>query len=471
MKPRISQRGGPRKRFISSLVLGAACLLGSLSAQAQKTVNLSSNTLVLGSEVPVFSASDTRAAVQLLQFVDLETVDIGLTGATVELSGLLTAQLGQAMLVDGALEHDRVRGNVIVGLFRWHDKKQRVALAVGRQYLYFGAGRAEHLDGLSATYHGPFNMDLTVFGGRTRPWQLDYEPEIGTPHPSNDPYALSNWALGAKLRFRMLDRGTGSVSFVHEGHGGEVVRQKLNAHLGYWATKTIEGLAGGVFDIVDKQPQEIWATVISRPLRRLKLRLDYSYQVPGLAIAKTSLFSVFSTDNYQSISAGAHYGVTPRLLAGVEGGVRLYGGDDHGGSSSSHSHVKSVGYQFSGEARLRLGAMNNGAIGLRSEFVNAIDQWSLQNRLFSTYRFGSGIYANVDVYLLLLGADRDAGGSFYEQRINAHPVSFGAVGLCGYRLSKQWSAQLAGSFYVTPLARKDMRALARLTYQGSWSKR
>lgn len=410
----------------------------------------------MASSQPEFGASDSRQAL-LLQYLQLRTEDLGLQGLELEVSGFGGAHAGDAPLVDPIQEDGRFRGNLLVGLLRWQSKHNTISISLGRQYLFGGAGRAEHLDGLSFTYRSRINLDVTVFGGRTMPWQLDYDQ--AEPSVDSDPWTYTNYAAGGRLRYRLLDQAVASAGFIHEGNGSDTVRQCLAFDAGYWGFRKIEGLAGGIVDIASRQLQEVWAQLISRPIRRLKISADYTFQVPALAIPKTSIFSVFTTDAYHDASAGVHYGITPLISAGVEGGVRLF----------PEEPKARLGYTVAGSVRVALGtALPGRYAGLRVELLDAVEDMLLTSRLFARYRFAFGLYANAELYVLYFRPEAGAGSSIFQQRLDQHATSIGGLGLVGYQFTPRVSLHISGGIFSTPRAKHDIRALARLTYAGTW---
>jgi hypothetical protein len=441
-------------------VLAVAATLLAPAPVAAQWLGLRGDTLVGASSArPALGASDTRAQVPLYQFLQLETQDVGVAGLQLDFSGVAGIHLGDPPAREPGSTDSRVLGEVVTGLLRWQDPKRGISFTLGRQYLFAGAGRAEHLDGLAFSVRGPWNLDLTVFGGRTTPWQVDYDPGQGAVGPSNEGWAWSNWAVGGRARFRLLDHAVAAVGFVHEGQGGETVRQCLSIDAGYWASRYLEVLVGAALDTVQWLPQEAWVELISRPRRSLKLTADYSYQVPSLTIPKTSIFSVFSLDSFQEASLGVHYGVTPLLSLGVEGGVRLFPSDDG----------LRVGANVAGQARLAFSDVAGRLAGLRVELLDADGERLLQGRLYAIYSFDVGVYSSVEVYGLYLASQHDATSrSVFEQRLSDHPLSIGGLGTLGYRITSRLSAQLAGSAFSTPAARYDLRLMARVTYAGSW---
>lgn len=453
-----------RRRCTRCRSLGwlALALLGPAArGQAQPSVGVTAHTYGTSSEsAPVLDASDTRSRVTFYQFVELTADEVGVEGVAIDLSGVAGIDLAERRF-GGLGEDGRVRGNVITGSLRWQDRRRRVSLAIGRQYLFLGAGQAEHLDGLTVGYQLPWNLDVSLFGGRTEPWQLDPTPTSGSdPHVSRESFFYSNWATGGRLRWRVLERAVAAIGFIHEAHGDQTVRRNLTFQAGYWSSAKLEAMAGGIVDTVYGLPQELWATLTSRAIADLKLSADYSFHIPSLTIPKTSIFSVFTDESFHSALLAARYAFCPRLWGSLEGGPRFFVGDDE---------VR-VGYAAALALNRRLGREHQGEVGLRSELVSAVDQWSLQNRLFGSYRFASGLYANLETYLLLLGSDAAAAAaSDYERRIEDHRLSLGALALAGYTITPAISAQLAASAFVTPLAESDVRVLGRLTYRGLWS--
>jgi hypothetical protein len=425
-----------------------------------KSIDVRSDSFVTaGGTRPEFGASDTRSRVVFLQYIGLRTEDVGLDNLHVEVSGLAGVHLADPPLVDPATEGDRADGELIVGLVRWRTQGGAFSMALGRQYLFAGAGRAEQLDGLSVTYRSPWNLDLTLFGGRTTPWQVDYAPDQGDPDATNESFWYSNYAAGGRLRFRLLEQAVASAGFVHEGHGDQIVRQSLTVDVGYYNFRVIEALAGGVVDLVQGAPQEIWLQLISRPRHDLKLSLDYTYQVPSLTIPKTSIFSVFTTDAYHDASAVVDWGLSRRITLGVEGGLRLYPEDEE----------LVIGFTAAGSLRVALGDRPGRHIGARVQVVDSGDELFVQSRLFARYQLDVGLYGTAELYLLYLGPDGDAATrSIFQQRAADNALSVGGLGLLGYRFSPSLSAQLAGSIFSTPRAKQDLRALVRLSYTGAW---
>jgi len=421
-----------------------------------RSLSVRTDTLsVAGGVQPAFGAADARSRVLLLQLVTLASEDLGVQGLRAEISGFAGAEVADRPALAPDREGDRVQGNLLVGLLRYASPRNTLSLTLGRQYLFAGSGRAEHLDGLSCTYRTPWHLDLTVFGGRTSPWQLD--PEVVQPQ-DDERWYLSGYAVGGRLRTSVLEHAVASIGFLHEGHDTQTVRQDLTFDLGYFRSRLLEVTTGGIVEITVPAPQEIWVQLISRPTNGLKISADYSYLVPSLAIPRTSIFSVFADDvSYHDASLGVYYGLTPWLTAGVSGGIRLY--PDVGDGLQP-------GYTAGAELRLTAGAAR--LAGLEVELVDAVTERQLQNRLFGLYRFGFGLYTSADLYLLLYDLDRDASPSVFGQRRDEHPISVGGVGVLGYRITPRLSAQLAGSAFTTAAAQYDLRLMARLTFDGRW---
>ena len=436
----------------STLILSASLLLTTLPAWG-RSVSVRSDTLTTaGGLRPEFGADDVRSQVLLLELLRVATEDVGVDGLQAEVSGLAGAHVGPPPLDAPGVEGDRFVGSLLVGLVRWHSKKNTVRLALGRQYLFAGGGRAEHLDGLTATYLTPWNIDATVFGGRTTPWQLD----LDSPTPEDEAWYFSNYAAGGRLRFRALEHALASVGFIHEGNGGELVRQSLTFDVGYWRLRAIEGLCGGVIDLAEGAPQELWVQLISRPVTGLKLTADYGYLVPALLIPRTSIFSVFATEtSYHDASLGLHWALTDWLTAGAEGGVRLFPDED-----------SALGYTVAASARVT--ADGRRFVGLRVELLDVIEERQLQARLYGLYHLAFGLYASADLHLLLFDVQDAARASIFALRRDDQRYSVGGVGLLGYRITPRLSAQVAGSAFTTPAASRDLRLIGRLTFDGDW---
>ncbi len=439
--------------------LGLLTLAGPRPARGQSVWWRAETLLTASATRPTFGADDSRALVPLLQYVSLGSADLGLAGLQVEVSGVLGGHLADAPLADPAAEGRRLQGDLIVGLARWTSAKGRVSLAAGRQYLYAGAGRAEHLDGLVVTLCMPLSTEVQIFGGRTEPWQVEGSGLSTDPSAMDEPWSFSNYAVGGRLRWRVLDRAVALVGLIHEGNGPDIVRQDLALDLGYWASRTLEGRAGALLALGEGLPQEVYLQLVSRPRPRLKLRADYSYQVPALLIPRTSIFSVFALDENHGVTAGAYYGLLPGLLTlGLSGGARLFPLPDAD---------PRVGYAVTASARLALGPGTLRLAGLELELLEHEGERLLKTRLHALYRFELGLYATADLHLLYLSRDgADAEASVFSQKLTGSPLSLGGLGLLGYRFGGGLSVQAGGGIYTTPLQRHDLRLLAQLRYAG-----
>lgn len=446
----------PRLQALLPLAAAATLLLQGAAGHTQ-SLSFRGDLLSAGlGHRPALDSTDTRSQALLYQYVRLAADDLVIDGVHIELVGVLGAVLGDEPLDHTGQPTSRFSGDVLVGVLRWESKGRSVAVSVGRQYLFAGGGRAEHLDGASLTYR-LWYVDLTLFGGRTHPWQWSFEP--GDAEPSEPTFA--SYAVGARARLRLLDHGVAAVSFLHEGDGAETARQLTTFDLGSWRWSWFEALAGGVIDMVDAAPQELWTELIFRPLPLLKLSAGYAYMVPGLAISKTSLFSVFSTDAYHDASVQAYYGFNQWLMAGLEGGARIYPDSDEEGA----------GYWVALRARVALDAARHKTLGLRAEYHDAGDNRYLQGRLFALLGFlDRRLYLRADAFVLGLFSDNEGtAASAHERAINDNPLSIGGLGLIGWRFATGWNANVAGSAFSTPRASSDLRLMARLTYQGHWS--
>lgn len=439
-------------------IFGVAVLTASTDARAGSIWWRSDTLMTASSGRPVFGAHDSRSHVQLLQYLRLGTDDLLLDGLDLEVTGVVGGHVADAPLADPAVENNRVQGDLMVGRLRWQSRKGAVSLALGRQYLFSGAGRAEHLDGLVTDFRLPWNLDLRLYGGRTAPWQVDYDPGKGDADAANESWTFSNWLVGGRVRWRLLERAVITAGFLHEGHGSTTVRQNLSFDLGYWDSRYLEALVGGTVDTAQGLPQEIWLQLISRPLPRLKLAANYAFQVPSLIIPRTSIFSVFALDSNHSVSLGAHYGLTDRLSAGLEGGARLFPDEEE----------LRAGFNVSGTLRLALGQGPGRLVGLRVELLEQAGERFVQSRVYALYRFDLGIYTSADLYVLYLdGGGQSASASVFQRQMEEQPISVGGLALLGYRFPWGLSLQVSGGAFTTPLAKHDLRILARVSFAGS----
>ena len=436
-----------------SLALAALIMAASPKVQSQSLAFRGDLLSVGQGRRPTMDSTDTRSEALIYQYISLATEDLAVDGIHVELVGMVGGQIAEGAAGDGI--SGTSDGDVLVGVVRWENRSRSLSVSLGRQYLFAGGGRAEHLDGATVTYR-VWHLDLSAFGGRTHAWQWSFDD----PNDEPEEPAFASYAVGGRARFRLLDHGVASVAFVHEGDGAQIARQLVTFDVGYWRLSWMEALAGGIIDVVDGHPQEMWAELIFRPLPKLKLSGGYSYLVPGLAIPKTSLFSVFSVDAYHDISLQAFYGFNHWFMGGLEGGLRYF-----------PDRQETVGYWVAMRGRIALGSARERSIGFKAEYSDEGNRRHVQGRLYGLFAFlERRLYCRADVFALGLFSDNSGNGaSAYERAINATPISIGGIGMIGWRFASGWNANVASSFFSTPRASSDLRIMGRLTYAGNWS--
>ena len=439
---------------LAPLLFLAAILADGPQARSQ-SLSFRGDLLSVGQgRRPTLDSTDTRSEALIYQYISLATDDLVVDGVQIELVGMVGAMLGEEVTGEEGMT-GTFDGDVLVGVVRWENRSRSLSMSLGRQYLFAGGGRAEHLDGASVTYR-LWHVDLTAFGGRTHAWQWSFDDQDTEPQEPT----FSSYAVGGRARFRLLDYGVASAAFVHEGDGGETARQLVTFDVGFWRLSSLEVMAGGAVDTVEGLPQEMWAELIYRPLPKLKLSGGYSYLVPGLAIPKTSLFSVFSVDAYHDASVQAFYGFNHWFMGGLEGGLRYFPERD-----------EAVGFWLAMRGRFALWGARDKRVGFKAEYNHEGSSRYVQGRIYGLLGFlERRLYCRVDVFALGLFSNKaDDGASAYELAISQNPVSVGGIGLIGWRFASGWNANIASSIFSTPWARSDLRLMGRLTYEGQWS--
>ena len=436
-----------------SLALAALIMAASPKVQSQSLAFRGDLLSVGQGRRPTMDSTDTRSEALIYQYISLATEDLAVDGIHVELVGMVGGQIAEGAAGDGI--SGTSDGDVLVGVVRWENRSRSLSVSLGRQYLFAGGGRAEHLDGATVTYR-VWHVDLTAFGGRTHAWQWSFDGPDGEPEEPT----FSSWAVGGRARVRLLDHGVASAALVHEGDGAETARQLVTFDVSYWRLSWMEAMAGGIIDVVDGRPQEMWAELVFRPLSKLKVSGGYSYLVPGLAIPKTSLFSVFSVDAYHDVSAQVFYGFNHWFMGGVEGGVRYF-----------PQRQDPAGYWVALRGRVALGGVRHRRLGFKAEYSDEGDRRHVQGRLYGQFAFlDRTLYCRADLFALGLFSDLSGdNASAYERAISENPVSLGGIGMIGWRFAGGWNANVASSFFSTPRSRGDLRIMGRLTYAGNWS--
>jgi hypothetical protein len=249
-------------------------------------------------------------------------------------------------------------------------------LRLGRQHVYTGATRGLHLDGLYAAYETPAHVGLEVLGG------LVVSPDLG-PDWYRDPPAsagyddygagYSDWdregdyAVGGRLFYRLAGRVSAGVSVLEVTELDEIDRQLLGVDIDFTPLSWFGATANAALDLTVSRLQEANLALDFTPIRALTLSTDYRHADPTLFLSHMSIFSVFSTEEYDAVGGAVR--IRPidwlQLYAGYH--HRFYSYIEERGAAtaqSSYAAAVDLGYEAEGGAAAQFGAKRAGSVVL-----------------------------------------------------------------------------------------------------------
>ncbi|HEY3359812.1 MAG TPA: hypothetical protein VGQ83_41565 [Polyangia bacterium] len=254
-----------------------------------------------------------RLLVPFYEYLTVRADNLGVPGLSIEFAGWGVADFADRFDPTHAARvpryndtyawaHGGVGGDIMVGTIAYRGLGDKLELRLGRQFLFTGAPYATNLDGAYIRYRLPWSFDVAVYGGGSTP----RDAEAG-----RDAY---NGLYGGRVGWSQLDRGSLGVSVLNEVDGdGDVVRRQLGVDGSVLLPKHVDVAGAALWDLVEKNIDEVMLTASWMPLPRLKLAADYTYMVPSAMIPKTSIFSIFSDATYQDAGLDVYYRLMPKL--------------------------------------------------------------------------------------------------------------------------------------------------------------
>lgn len=337
---------------------------------------------------------------------------------------------------------------------------------VGRQQVYTGAARGLHLDGAHLSYETPIHLGVEALGGlvvspyrgpewyREQPASLDYD-DFGAGFSDWD--RDGDYAAGGRIFYRVAGKVSAGVSLLHVTELHEVDRQLFGAELDTTPVSWLGATGNAVMDIRSAKLQEANLGLDFYPHRVVSFGVDYRHADPTLYLSHMSIFSVFSTEEYDAVGGtlrlaplawlGFHAGYHHRFYSWIEQQTLADGSEEVGATVDQ-------GYELNVGANARFGGSGDGLVRLDYRRLGQEEQGLHQLRLGALVPVGvPGLRASANVYL-----------DFYDEEVNSADTGFlGDVGLF-------WGSgpfDVGGSFAagLTPFAEHELRGMLRFNYR------
>lgn len=195
-------------------------------------------------------------------------------------------------------------------------------IKLGRQQVYTGVFRGLHLDGINAAYQTPLNIGFQGLAGFVV--SPKWGPDWYTENYSQVPEALnfddfagglsqwdrkSNFATGGRVFYKQGNRISTGISFLNITQHSDNETQLVGGDISLLPTHWLSITGNGAFDVLAKSLQEANLGADFYPTNKVSIGVDYRHANPTLYISHLSIFSVFSTEEYDSV--GGSFRIRP----------------------------------------------------------------------------------------------------------------------------------------------------------------
>jgi len=296
--------------------------------------------------------------------IDLRADEVGVKGLSIQFEGWAGIDLAD-MYFDRRAVADPT---YLFVEYRDHGADVRL----GRQMAFTGVTRGLHFDGLYAAYETPANLGVEVLGG------LVVSPDLGPDWYRDQPTApgygdygagFSDWdrqgdyAVGGRIFYRLAGRVSAGVSVLEVTELDETDRRLFGVDLDFTPLSWFGATGNAALDLVASRLQEANLALDIVPVRQLTLSADYRHADPTLYLSHMSIFSVFSTEEYDAVGGAVRVRPIDWLQLHDSYHHRFYSyleRTDAPAEPSSYAAAVDMGYEVGGGAAAQFGARRAG---------------------------------------------------------------------------------------------------------------
>ncbi len=245
--------------------------------------------------------TDSALYLPLYEYLSLGLTDLGVQGLSIH--GSAWGRLGMGQLRG----EDRGAAQLMNGYLEWRSADNTINLLLGRQLLFKGVV-TENMDGLLASLRLPKDFGVEVFGGK--------------PVVSKEDSLKGDYLGGARIYHRWVWKGEIGISYLHSMEGDRVDRQNLGMD-GFYRPLSWWDLAGHVYySFPFSRLYELTVLTTVKPIRRLRVSLDFNERDPAARLGARSIFSVFAESQWDT-GITAEYDIGRHVMLSADG--RHYG--------------------------------------------------------------------------------------------------------------------------------------------------
>ncbi|MCL4558698.1 MAG: hypothetical protein M1491_08755 [Deltaproteobacteria bacterium] len=258
------------------------------------------------------------------------------------------------------------------GYLDYRPKSAPIALKVGRISSWFGAAN-DRYDGLELMLGNLYGLGLGAFVGSEVDSELHDAPG-GVTTGGRLSYSRSLFGVGGSIFYA---ENSGDISQERWGIDGWIKPVDMLYLFGRY-----------YYDMIDKRAYDGTLKLSLTPIKKVFVDAQYALFDPASLIDKTSIFWVFNTESYRTVTANVGYRIIDALSLSLDGTRYMYSSD-----GNAYSYGGTVDYD-----------MRPYAMGLELKKVDSAPTDYLRTRLYLFRSFVMGFYANIEViYTSYLG--------------------------------------------------------------------
>ena len=389
-----------------------ALLLLAPVARAQITDATSTTILRLK---PEWRAGDTQTGFWATEYVGVSVRGLEMPGVQ-DIKIYLSAwgQAGTIPGLSGDIDLLYVQGSLF---------SQHLTLTLGRQLIVGGAARVLQLDGLNAAVAITRTIGFTAY--------------TGVPTESRFHYPEGNFAFGGRVFWRPSYQSEVGLSFLEILSNGVIARQDLGLDGRWQILRNLAASASGILSLQEMRFADADLTVTWTPIPKVEVFAKIQQQEPDLFLPFTSIFTVFSDSQRDTLGGGAFWQAMPRLS--------FYGEYQHlwvdGGN----------GDQL--ELRATYKINKKSTVGFNTRLIFIPNDGSTEVRAWVTQAISPKVKLSADLDWAQL-----------QNPINLEHTSIIGTVSATWLIGSGWSGMLSGSFGVTPFFQTQYTMTARIGY-------
>jgi hypothetical protein len=242
---------------------------------------------------------------------------------------------------------------------------------------------------------------------------------------------------------RGIDVGA-SINMVEDG--GDPVRQEAGVDARFQPTRDLFLFGSGAYSLYDDRLSEGTVALSWAAAHRWHVTADWRFTAPDLFLSRSSILSVFSSEERNDYGGGVRYELARGLDVGVDYHLAVEPGED----GDYYGHEADAGLEW------RRGETSAGA---EVVYLDALENGYVGGRIFGRQDLGK-IFVTADVLT-----------HFFREQVNGEDLAVTGALTGGMKLPKGFAAVVSGRAGMTPYMEQTFDVMAKLVYNQSYTLR